>query len=325
MAKTATRTNFVLVPRLMLGGALAIVAASCSPAAETTEPAGAMATAGPRIGHAEVDGIKVYYEVHGGDPKATVPFVLLHGGMMAIEMAFADGLLPMLAKTRPVVAIEQQGHGHTADREGPVTLERMVDDTAIVLSHLGVPKAHFVGHSMGAMISLGVAVRHPEKVSSLAPISVVARLEGYLPELVTLQRNPAHVPSAALQPLLPTEADFAAWKAHYDKHNPNPAAFDKVLAKLNKMLAEWKGFSDAELAAIQAPCLLVIGDNDFTRIEHAAEMKRTIPRADLAVLPQTTHMSIIKRGEWLAPMIEAHVSRSDAQPRLKPSEAGGTK
>jgi pimeloyl-ACP methyl ester carboxylesterase len=102
-----------------------------------------------------------------------------------------------------------------------------------------------------------------------------------------------------------------AWKAHYDRVAPDPSAFERVLGRLNTMLAQWEGWSHEQLGAIRAPALLAIGDNDFTRVEHAAEMKRLIPNAQLAILPGTTHMSIIDRGEWLAPMMEARITSAD--------------
>ena len=292
---------------LMLGATVALAAAAgCSRQAADTAKAPA---AGAVAGYAPVDGLKVYYEIHGGPIAAgAVPAVLIHGGVMAIETAFKGRrLLPLLAAKRPVIAIELQGHGHTGDRPGPITLERLVDDAAGVLAHLGVAKAHFVGHSLGGMTSLGAAVRHPDRVASVTAISAMYRLEGFLPELVVMQRDPAHKPSAALVPLLPTPKDFAAWTAHYERVAPDPKAFGSVLGRLNALLAGWKGFTEAELGAIRAPTLVAIGDNDFTRIEHAAEMKRLIPGARLAVLPGTTHMNIIDRGDWLAPMIEARM------------------
>ena len=262
-------------------------------------------------GYADVDGLRVYYELHGGRPDgATTPVVLLHGGMMAIETAFANRLLPRLARSRPVIAIEQQGHGHTADRDGPARIDRMVDDTAGVLGWLGVRQAHFFGHSMGGMIATGMAIRHPGLVRTATAVSAMYNLEGMLPELVRMQRNPAHQPSAEIIPLLPTEADFNAWRAHYQRTAPDPAAFERVLGKLNAMLAVWPGWTEAELGSIRAPTLLAIGDNDFTRIEHAAEMSRLIPGAQLAVLPGTTHMNIIERGAWLEPMFEARIGAS---------------
>lgn len=261
-------------------------------------------------GYATVDGLRVYYEVHGGRlDGGKTPIVLLHGGMMAIETAFAEDLLPRFARTRPVIAIELQGHGHTGDRDGPITVDQMVEDAAGVLAHLKVKQADLFGHSLGGMISMGMAIRHPGVVRSAIALSSTYTLEGMLPELVKMQRDdPTHQPSAELVPLLPTEADFAAWRAHYERNAPDPSAFDRVLAKLNKMLAEWKGWTPAELRAVRVPVLLAIGDNDFVRIEHAAEMARLIPGAQLAVLPGTTHMNIIKRGAWLEPLINARLA-----------------
>jgi pimeloyl-ACP methyl ester carboxylesterase len=285
--------------RLLLGAAATLAALP-----ETAMAASTASTAAPVTGLAPAPGLKLYYEVHGGPLRPGVePFVLIPGGVMAIETAFAGRLLPILAWRRPVIAIEQQGHGHTADRPGPIDLLRLVDDNAAVLDHLGVRRAHFVGHSLGGMISTGMAIRHPDRVASLTALSAGYTLDGMLPELVTMQRDPTHVPSAELIPLLPTEADFKAWKGLYDRVNPNPAAFDEVLAKLNRMLADWAGWTPAELGAIRAPALIGLGDTDFIRIEHAAEMRRLIPGSRLAVLPHTTHMSIIDRGAWLEPMI----------------------
>ena len=89
---------------------------------------------------------------------------------------------------------------------------------------------------------------------------------------------------------------------------PNPDAFEEILGKLNVMLAEWAGWPKQKIAALSAPVLLVIGDNDFVRIDRAADAAQLIPDAQLAVLPGTTHMSIIRRGAWLAPLIEARVA-----------------
>jgi pimeloyl-ACP methyl ester carboxylesterase len=265
-------------------------------------------------GYAMVDGLRVYFELHGGAPDAgKTPTVLLHGGVMTIETAFADDLLPRLARTRPVIAIEQQAHGHTGDRDGPIKVDRMVDDTAGVLAHLKVKRADFVGHSLGGLISTGMAIRHPGVVRSVTAISSFYVLEGMLPELVKMQRDPNHQPSAELMPLLPTENQFAAWHASFKRSAPKPEAFEANLAKLNTMLAEWPGWTQAQLRAVQAPMLLVIGDNDYVRVEHAAEMARLIPNAQLAVLPGTTHMTILKRGAWLEPLIES---------RLRPHRTG---
>ncbi|MEZ0470689.1 alpha/beta fold hydrolase [Luteimonas salinilitoris] len=260
-------------------------------------------------GYADVDGLDVYYEVHGGPLRpGLAPFVLLHGGAMAIETAFAGRLLPQLAALRPVIAIEQQGHGHTADRADAPSITRMVEDTAGVLDHLGVGRAHLVGHSLGGMIATGMAILRPDRTESATIMSATYVLEGMLPDIVAVQRDPTHQPSPETAALFPTEADFGAWVEHYNRVAPDPAAFEPVLGKLNTMLAEWSGWSQDQLRAIQAPSLLVIGDTDFVRIEHAAEMARLIPGCRLAVLPGTTHMNITDRGDWIVPMIQDRIA-----------------
>lgn len=278
-------------------------------AAGLAGPRGARAkAANSGSGTVVIDGLPVYYEWHGGPPDSgPVPIVLLHGGALTIEVAFPPDMIPRLARTRPVIAIEQQGHGHTGDRPGPMTIDRMVEDTAGVLSHLGVRQADLFGHSLGGMIATGVAIRHPGLVRSAAIVSAPYRLEGFLPELVRIQRDPTAVPAPSLVPLLPTEADFAAWKASFERSAPDPTAFDAILARLNTTLAEWPGWTEADLRAIRAKALVAIGDTDYVRVDHAAEMARLIPDARLAVLPGTTHFGIVQRSAWLEPMIEARL------------------
>jgi pimeloyl-ACP methyl ester carboxylesterase len=259
-------------------------------------------------GYASVNGLRVYYEVHGGPLSADrIPLVLLHGGAMTIETSFSPELIARFTAGRPVIAIEQQCHGHTGDRKGPATINRMVEDTSGVLARLGVKQADFLGHSLGGLIATGMAIRHPDQVRSVTALGTFYVLAGMLPELARMQRDPSVQPSAALIPLLPTEADFAAWRASYERSNPDPKSFDRSLAKLNAMLALWPGWSEAELRSIRAKYLLVIGDNDFVRIEHAAATKRLVAGAELAVLPGTTHMGLIQRVAWWGPMMEARL------------------
>ncbi len=293
--------------RRRLLGAGAILAASAATA--TRGVAKDAPGASDSHGYVNVSGLRVYYEVHGGPLAAGVdPLVLLHGGAMTIETAFPPDLISNLSNTRPVIAIEQQAHGHTGDRKGPITLNRMVDDTSGVLKQLGVKRADFLGHSLGGLIATGMAIRHPEQVRGVTTLSAFYVLNGMLPELVRMQRGGAEPPSAQLAPLLPTEGDFAAWRASYERSNPDPKAFDRSLARLNSMLALWPGWSETEMRSIRAPFLVVIGDNDFVRIEHAATMKRLIPGAQLAVLPGVTHMDSIKHVDWWGPMMDARLA-----------------
>ncbi len=232
---------------------------------------------------------------------------------MSIDTAFADGLLPLLARGHAVIAIEQQCHGHTGDRDGLVSMERMVDDTAGVLQHLGVGLADVAGHSLGGIIALGVAIRYPRIVRSVTALSAFSNLDGMLPELAQMQRDPSHQPSPELIPLLPTEADFATWQASFQRNAPDPEAFWSCLAKVNVMLASWEGWIDADIRGIQASALIAIGDHDFVRVEHAADMARLVPDAQFAVLPGTSHMSMLKRGNWIVPMIEGRLANLGQQ------------
>lgn len=259
-----------------------------------------------RSGKVDVDGLGVYYELHGRAlGRGEVPIVLLHGGSMTIETAFPPDLVERFARVRPVIAVEQQGHGHTADRPGPITVDRMVSDTAAVISHLKVRRADLLGHSLGGMIATGLAIRHSPLIRSVTTLGAPYRLDGFLPDIVRMQLDPTVEPPAALLPLLPTEADFAAWRASYQRGAPDPTAFDDTLVRLNAMLAQWPGWTEAELRSVRVPFLVAVGDNDFVRIEHAVEMSRLIPGARLAILPNTTHMGIVKRSAWLPSMQES--------------------
>jgi pimeloyl-ACP methyl ester carboxylesterase len=227
--------------------------------------------------------------------------------VMAIESAFGPDLIQRFARRRRVIAVEQQAHGHTADRAGvPITYESMADDTKAVLDHLGVERADFFGHSMGGAISLGMAIRHPDRTRNITVLSSGYRSDGMLPELVEMNRNPQHQPSAELIPLLPTQQDFEAWSATYASVSPDGAAgLPNVLAKLGVLITSWSGYTEDQLRGIRTPVLLAMGDRDFITAEHFARMAALIPEAQYAVLPGTTHMSILQRGEWLETMMRA--------------------
>jgi pimeloyl-ACP methyl ester carboxylesterase len=287
--------------RTILGASAALAAAAVA------TPAGAdTAVRGGQSGYATADdGHRIYYETYGR--RSGVPIVLLHGGVMAIESAFGADLIRRFARTRRVIAVEQQAHGHTADRPNvPITYERMADDTKAVLDHLSIAQADFFGHSMGGAISIGMAVRHPDRTRNVTALSSGYRSDGMLPELVEMNRNPSHQPSAELMPLLPTQQDFEAWSATYATVSPDGAAgLQNVLTKLNTLINAWPGYSEDQLRGIRTPVLLAMGDRDFITAEHFARMASLIPEAQYAVLPGTTHMSILERGEWLESMMAA--------------------
>lgn len=263
--------------------------------------------------YATVDGHDIYYEAHGDPASGRTPVLLLHGGMTTIEISFS-ALLPRLAAKHPVIAIEQQGHGHTADREGPVTLASMRRDTLGVLDHLGVEKAHVVGFSLGGMLGLELAVNAPDRVASLTALSASANVDGMIPEIVKMNRDPEYRPSPEVAKILPTEADFEEMQAGFADNPSGPEGFQVMMGKLGRLIIGDWGWSDQQLSEIEAPVLIAIGDRDFTLPRHAVHMAETIPNARLAILPDTTHMAIVEQPELIVPMVEDLIASAEYEP-----------
>jgi pimeloyl-ACP methyl ester carboxylesterase len=243
--------------------------------------------------YAQIGALNLYYELHGDGS----PLVLLHGGMMTIDLDFA-ALLPGLAERHRVIAVELQGHGRTADIDREITPAALAGDVVALLDTLGVDRAHVLGHSTGAAVALQLAVAHPDRVRSVVPVSGSVRPDGMHPDL----SDPAKF---ATSPLMPTAADFAAMRSAYETLSPHPDRFDAFLQKMSASSADLVGWSDEQLAGITAPTLIVQGDRDFTTVEHAALMLALIPGSQLAVLPGTTHMGATRRADLLLPMLAA--------------------
>lgn len=227
-------------------------------------------------GYAEINGLRMYYEIHGTGK----PLVLLHG-------AFGWATVyPALARNRQVIAVEFQGHGHTADIDRPLTYEQMADDTAALLDHLKIERADFFGYSMGGCVALAVAIRHPSLVRKAAINgSHFGRLrDAYEPESFEQIKS------------LPADFAPAVLKDPYDKVAPDPTQWPVLVAKIKKMELAFKGFTREQMESIKAPVLITLGDRDGMRPEHAVEMFRLIPNAQLAVFPGGDHFLI-----WTSP------------------------
>jgi pimeloyl-ACP methyl ester carboxylesterase len=245
-----------------------------------------------------VNGLKMYYEIHG----AGQPLALLHGAFSAIGTSFGN-VLPELAKSRRVVAFEMQAHGRTADIDRPLSMEQMADDTVAALEQLGIENADFFGFSMGAGIALRIAIRRPEVVRKLVLASVTYNESGLHPGLMD-----------GLAEMKPEMMHGSPWHEEYVRTAPRPEDFARLFAKKTQMDREIQDLHAEAIEAIGAPTLLVIGDSDIVRPEHAVEMFRLLgggvmgdlaglPRSQLAVLPGTTHATLVERGEWLGSMI----------------------
>jgi pimeloyl-ACP methyl ester carboxylesterase len=248
-------------------------------------------------GHVPVGGLDLYFEDHGSGR----PLVLLHGALGTIESCFAD-LLPRLAAQRRVIAVELQGHGHTADIDRPLSYDRMADDAAAVAEALRVTPADFVGYSMGGAVALGVAMRHPHLVRRVVDAGGAAYSpEGIYPELLEGEASPEDLAGSP-------------WEQAYLRVAPDPSAWRALVAKIAALDQGFTGWAAEEVRAVTAPVLLLIGDSDLVRPEHTVEMFRLLgggvfgdqaglPESQLAVLPGTSHVGVLERTDWLESMI----------------------
>jgi pimeloyl-ACP methyl ester carboxylesterase len=252
----------------------------------------------PRGNYVSVNGLEMYYEIHGTGQ----PLVLLHSAFSAIGTSFGN-VLPQLAETRQVIAFEMQAHGHTADIDRPLSMEQMADDTAATLRELGIENADFFGFSMGGGVALQVAIRHPGVVRKLVLASVTYKLDGLHPGLME-----------GLAEMKPEMMFGSPWHEEYMRIAPRPEDFATLFAKKTQMDRQVRDLPAEAIEAIEAPTLLIIGDSDIVRPEHAVEMFRLLgggvmgdlvglPKSRLAVLPGTTHATLVDRGDWLASMV----------------------
>ncbi len=233
--------------------------------------------------YAPVNGLQLYYETHGSGR----PLVLLHGGLLTIELNFGP-LLEPLAASRQVIAVELQGHGRTADTGRAMTIEALAGDVIALLDQLGIEQADLFGFSLGGLVACAVALSAPARVG----------------KLIAASTDPHRPPGRESAPLgddrMPAPADFQAWREAYETVAPDPAHFDEFAAKMSAMVLEFRGWTD-ELRSLQAPTLLIFGDRDFSPLPEVVEMFELLPNAQLAVLPGTTHVGVTRRpGEVLA-------------------------
>lgn len=245
-----------------------------------------------RMPQEEIDGVPIWYEEHG-DPEGP-PLVALHGGILTFERSFGD-VLPWLTQGRRVIGVELQGHGRTPDTGRPMSIERFADDVAELVDRVaGGGPVDFWGFSLGALTATGVAVRHPSKVRRLVLAAVNIRSDGYHPEITAPEQD---------DPRLPTEQEFAAWQADYQAVAPDPNDFFPFLERMQPVVHDWPGWTDEQIRSVPAPTLLVIGDQDFVRLDHAAEMLDLFPDCRLAVLPGTRHTEVMTRSEPLRALV----------------------
>jgi pimeloyl-ACP methyl ester carboxylesterase len=239
--------------------------------------------------YANVNGLRMYYETHGDATPGRPPLVLLHGGSATIDSTFVR-LLPLLAANRAVIAIEQQGHGHTADIDRPLGYAQMADDTAALLATLKAGPVDCLGFSDGANVALQLAIRHPDAVRKIVAAGALVRADAMKPESVAFIR-------AATAETWPPPV-----KAAYMRAAPDPQHWAAFIGKVKTLWLEMPDWPEDSLRAIRTPVLLVYGDHDDIRLEHAVQLQGLIPAAQLAVLPATSHFMLIERADEVSRM-----------------------
>lgn len=284
-----TTRLFLALVMLSFGGSLA-----------AQQPVSRVTRRGPGGRYAMVNGLRMYYEVRG---RGGIPLVLMHGAFSNIATDFGK-MIPTLAKNRMVIAIEAQGHGHTPDTDSALTYESMADRVAELLRQLRITRADFMGYSMGGGTAMYLAVRHPTLVRKFVYIGGASyNPDGFYPQLMEGEAKM-------------TAKDLAGtpWQKAYARIAPNPQDWPKLVEKIKQLDLNWEGLPDADLRAIKSPALLVVGDADVVKPEHVVQMLRLLgggvpgdivglPRSQLAILPGTTHVTIITRTDWLLSMV----------------------
>lgn len=261
------------------------------PASAAAQPA----AVGNRV---EVNGMSMYYEVSGEGN----PLIVLHGAYMTIPSMGA--IIPKLAESHRVYAVELQGHGRTNDIDRPITYPNLADDVAAFMDALGIETADVFGYSMGAAVGLQLAIRHPAKVRKLAAASVSYDAEGWQPEFR------AFIPQMSVEMFLDTPLE-----AEYRKLAASPGGFRALVEKLIALEHEPMAW-EADVKALQTPVLIVAGDADVTTLEHsvamfrllggggAGDMGKPLPASRLAILPATSHTAVITQSDLLHAFVE---------------------
>jgi pimeloyl-ACP methyl ester carboxylesterase len=249
--------------------------------------------------YASVNGIDLYYEIHGTGK----PLILLHGGFGTFEMFGA--LSPVLARDHQVIGVDLYGHGHTAITDRPLDFEQLAGDIAGLIQHLGLEKADVLGYSLGGMVALQTAIRHPERVNKLVVISVPFKRTGWYPEIQTGMASVA--PEFFLStPIYET----------YRRVAPKPEDFSKFVAKMRDGISQDYDWTE-QVSALRTPTLIIAGDSDSFPPSHAVEFfsllggglkdagwngENLIP-SQLAILPGATHYNIVFQANLLLPIL----------------------
>lgn len=257
-----------------------------------------------KSGYAPVNGLNMYYEIEGlGKPLVYIPPVFGFAGMKSF---------PSLTKNRAVITMDLQGFGRTADiPERPLSIEQNAKDVIALLDYLKIRKADFLGESYGATTAVMIAMIRPDLVGRVAAYGGTfgPPAAAHNTEMLHFDRPPtADGESHSYQ------------RDEYKKVAPHPAYWPQLWSKVVGL--RWDGFSAEQLAAIKAPVLILVGDHDFVRVEHALETFRRIPHGQLAVVPDAGHFALFSEPDRVLPIVERFLDQSETRIPIANAEAG---
>ncbi len=262
-----------------------------------------------KSGYAQLSGLKMYYEIYGEGK----PLVLIHGGGSTIQTSFGR-IIPELSRHRQIIAVELQGHGHTADVNRPESFEQDADDVAALLKYLNIDMADFFGFSNGGNTTMQIAIRHPSSVGKIILASTFFKREGMIApfwgsmEHASINNMPEQL------------------KVEYKKVAPDTSGLIKMFTKDRNRMLEFVDWKAEDIHSIQAPAFIISADKDVVRPEHALEMYRLIPNSQLAIFPgghgkymgEITTLSGDSRSFlFIVPLIEEFLNKDNKQEASK--------
>lgn len=246
-------------------------------------------------GYAPVNGLQMYYEITGaGEPLVFIHPALGFGGLEK---------LPGLTEGHALITVDLQGHGRTADiPDRPLSIEQYAEDVVGLLDYLGISEADILGESYGGNVAALLAIRYPNRVRRVAAYSAT-----FGPSEIAL--NPKMVRFD--EPPTPSSRDTQFQRDSYKRVAPDADAWPLLWDKVARI--QWSGLSREELASIEAPVLIMVGDRDFVRVEHAVETFQAIPNAELFVIPDAGHFALYSEPERVIPAVRHFLEKPETR------------